>query len=950
MNKRVCFILALALFMVSMGTLSAFAEGDSPTPSVYAENTTATAGNTFEIIVRASDLSAVGALDLYAFYDPAIFTLVSSNALSLASGTQSTINTDVLGEVSFSMISATGVSGTGSLWRMYFRVNQNAVAGVYQIKLAAGNAYNTALTPIEVSASSPRITVNSTVQEQKHLYFYSYGSSPTLYNGDTVTVRFATNNLHGLASADFELEYDETLLRFESVTLGNKLLSAQNAIYSVNSKTPGYAKLSYVATEGVTGSLSPMLSVTFTVIASKATSTQVGLKVSSIFDENLNIMTGSSAEFGLTIAEVIETPKLPEITVSEFEGAQDEFSVSVQAPGSSALAAVDLMFSFNPRQIICKDVTTTAEGCFVISNIDNENGTIKLSFICEEGISTNTEIVQISFSTNNLQGGRVTLNVSGKNAVNANYEPIAFSYESPTFICHKAGNPPTCTTPQVCTICGKEVASALGHTNAAPVVENTVDPTCIKDGSYDSVTYCSVCKAEISREAKVIAKLGHSYSTEWTTSVAPTCTATGIDERECSVCHAKETRVTAANGHTNATPVVENTVDPTCIKDGSYDSVTYCAVCKAEISREAKVIPAIGHDEIQHDGKSATCTAAGWTAYVTCSRCNYTTYKAIDALGHNEIAHNGQAPTCTDFGWKEYVTCSRCDYSTYAELSATGHSMSGWIIDEAATLEKDGRKHKECIVCGVMLEESIIPMLSHKYVSVVTSPTCTEQGYTTHTCSECKHSYVDDYIPALGHTHAPATEENRVDATCTQNGSYDSVVYCSGCSTEFSREQKIINKLGHDYGTEWTVDIAPTCTTAGSKSHHCTRCDDKTDITTVPETGHADDDKSHVCDICSFVLSTCIDANKNHECDYCGEYMGVHKAATGSNTCEYCGATITDSAPDVSDDESDKLSGGAIVAIVVSSVVVVGCGGFSLFWFVIKKRSIVDLLTIFRKK
>jgi len=38
----------------------------------------------------------------------------------------------------------------------------------------------------------------------------------------------------------------------------------------------------------------------------------------------------------------------------------------------------------------------------------------------------------------------------------------------------------------------------------------------------------------------------------------------------------------------------------------------------------------------------------------------------------------------------------------------------------------------------------------HDYKAVVTAPTCTEQGYTTHIC-ECGASYVDAYTDALGH-------------------------------------------------------------------------------------------------------------------------------------------------------------------------------------------------------
>jgi hypothetical protein len=64
------------------------------------------------------------------------------------------------------------------------------------------------------------------------------------------------------------------------------------------------------------------------------------------------------------------------------------------------------------------------------------------------------------------------------------------------------------------------------------------------------------------------------------------------------------------------------------------------------------------------------------------------------------------------------------------------------------------------------------------------------------------------------------------------------VVYCSVCDAELSRTNVVIDMLGHDHSTEWTVDLAPTCTQAGSKSHHCSRCDDKADVTEIAPNGH----------------------------------------------------------------------------------------------------------------
>ena len=55
----------------------------------------------------------------------------------------------------------------------------------------------------------------------------------------------------------------------------------------------------------------------------------------------------------------------------------------------------------------------------------------------------------------------------------------------------------------------------------------------------------------------------------------------------------------------------------------------------------------------------------------------------------------------------------------------------------------------------------------HSYTAVVTPPTCTEKGYTTHTCS-CGDSYVDTYVDALGH----AWDNGKVtkEPTATETG------------------------------------------------------------------------------------------------------------------------------------------------------------------------------------
>lgn len=211
---------------------------------------------------------------------------------------------------------------------------------------------------------------------------------------------------------------------------------------------------------------------------------------------------------------------------------------------------------------------------------------------------------------------------------------------------------------------------------------------------------------------------------------------------------------------------------PTCTEQG-YTTFT-CSKCGN--SYADNYIDALGHDfGTWSQTKAPTCTEKGEEKR-TCSRCDVFETREVEALGHDLISHAAQAPTCTAVGWDAYDTCSRCDYSTYVEKAALGHD----------------------------------------YQSLVTVPNCTEQGYTTHTCSRCGDNYKDTYVDALGHNFGAWTQT--VAPTCTEKGEEKHT--CSRCDTFETRE---IDALGHNYQA---VVTAPTCTAGGFTTYTCPRCGD----------------------------------------------------------------------------------------------------------------------------
>ena len=152
------------------------------------------------------------------------------------------------------------------------------------------------------------------------------------------------------------------------------------------------------------------------------------------------------------------------------------------------------------------------------------------------------------------------------------------------------------------------------------------------------------------------------------------------------------------------------------------------------------------------DDAEPTCENA-----IICESCGV---QFKDALGHDILQYDAQAPTCTEVGWEAYEACSRCDLTTYVEIPATGHN------------------HEESVV--------------------VTDPTCTEQGYTTHTC-HCGDYYVDTYTDAIGHAYGEWIPQ--VDAGCETQGAVGHYA-CLNCGLYFNRdylqiEDLTISPIGH---------------------------------------------------------------------------------------------------------------------------------------------------------
>ena len=67
--------------------------------------------------------------------------------------------------------------------------------------------------------------------------------------------------------------------------------------------------------------------------------------------------------------------------------------------------------------------------------------------------------------------------------------------------------------------------------------------------------------------------------------------------------------------------------------------------------------------------------------------------------------------------------------------------------------------------------------------------------------------------------------------TCTEDGKGHRE--CTICHATI--ETGIVVKAAHKFSSAWTIDVAPTTTSEGSKSHHCIVCGEKNDVTVIPK-------------------------------------------------------------------------------------------------------------------
>ena len=245
----------------------------------------------------------------------------------------------------------------------------------------------------------------------------------------------------------------------------------------------------------------------------------------------------------------------------------------------------------------------------------------------------------------------------------------------------------------------------------------------------------------------------------------PTCTSSGYTTHTCDVCGNSFVDTFVEGGHIWTSAVTE----PTHTEPG-FTTYT-CSRCKESYTSD--YVAPIDHSfDNGTVTKEPSCTEEGEMRY-TCA-CGET-YTVPIAKADHELEATVTEPTCTELGFTTHA-CKNCDYAyTDTFVAPTGHSFDNGTVTKEPSCTEEGEMRYTCS-CGEAYTEPIAKV-DHVLEAVVTEPTCTELGFTTHACKNCDYAYTDTFVAPIGHNW----DEGKVASAPTLTETGILVQTCGNC-------------------------------------------------------------------------------------------------------------------------------------------------------------------------
>ena len=287
---------------------------------------------------------------------------------------------------------------------------------------------------------------------------------------------------------------------------------------------------------------------------------------------------------------------------------------------------------------------------------------------------------------------------------------------------------------------------------------------------------------------------------------------------------------------------VASTVEATCTA-GGYE-IHVCSRCGHSI--KTNETPVAEHTPVLDvEGSVApTCDVDGYDKY-SCS-CGYYYTEVKPAIQHSYVfdEENSTEATCTAEGINIYVCQNEgCDssYMVYTDKLKHNYEITETV---PAKCDEEGYNTHTCTECGDSYNETI-SVLQHDYDNgVYTEHTQTEVGYMTYTCNDCGATRVEQDKSV---THSPNIDK----ATCSEDK------YCLICGLLMEDHATISHKITSNYTPHTQTEVGYTetnCSVCGK--NEIIYDEDFNHIIISEYVPHTQDEKGymkHTCSICGKV-------------------------------------------------------------------------------------------------
>ncbi len=461
-----------------------------------------------------------------------------------------------------------------------------------------------------------------------------------------------------------------------------------------------------------------------------------------------------------------------------------------------------------------------------------------------------------------------------------------------------------------CSVCGiqkyENIIAAEGHTYDTC---DTIPATCTQDGSR--TFYCTTCNETIT---EILPKTNHDKN-EWESSDS------GVENelvRKCNVCGIvveKSTDIRSVEWYVNGQHIVDYLpigcviAPPQTFNENGYefshwypetpplaigeDNLTFTAV----YSNESNTIYVIDDFSYEYDSETNTVTICG---YLGTDEHILLPEKILeyDVIG---IAANAIPANVTQITIPETVTnihsnafnsATKLQKINVNENNAVYTDIDGVLYSKDKTelvrlsvayqgdfeFSENITTIGECAFYGHVLSEDFYVPETVTSIKKSAFSKCSGIKYVFYTGTQNDWSKIsigsDNACLTNAYVHYETMEHIYFDQwtvdiapTCTEVGSKSHKCKFCDCKIDVTE----VPATGHNYSDEWTTDLAPTCTKEGSKSHHCANCGDKADVTSINALGH---DYSAEWTIDTDATCT-TDGSKSRHCSRCTDKIDV---------------------------------------------------------------------------